>query len=135
MFIAAIKDPLKMSSTLQLIVDCIKNSDIELIGNKYIIEEMQKYQDLFASPSASILLSLLIFKTKVIEVDDTNILKCKLYFPAVELFDILHAATALQEDAIIITNDKHFDSIKEQKLIRVWSISEAIFLLPRSPQK
>jgi hypothetical protein len=92
-----IKNPLKMSSSLQLLVECIMNDAIELIGNKYIVDEMQKYQELFESPSASILLTLLIFKTKIVEIDDASILNCKPYFPVDEIIDILHAATALKK--------------------------------------
>jgi predicted nucleic acid-binding protein len=125
-FIAAIKNPLKMSFTLKLIVECIKNDSIELVGNEYIIEEMKKYQELFASPSASMLLSMIIAKTKVVAIRDDSILKCKPYFPVGEIIDILHAATALQEDAIIITNDKHFEGIKNQSLVQVWSMTDAI---------
>lgn len=110
-FIAAIKNPVKMSSSLELIIECIKNDEIELIGNEYSVGEMQKYQELFESPSASILLSLLILKTRIVDVSDTNILKCKPYFPAAEIMNIIHAATVLQEGGIIITNDKHFDRI------------------------
>jgi predicted nucleic acid-binding protein len=128
-FIAAIKNPLKMTSTLQLILECIKNADMELIGNKYLIEEMQKYQEIFNSPSASMILSLLIFKTKVVDIHDEEILICKPFFPSEEIVDILHAATALQEHAIIITNDKHFDEIKEQQIIQVWPLTEAIQML------
>ena len=36
------------------------------------------------------------------------------------------ASTCLKAEAVMITNDKHFDKIKKAGLIRVWSISEAI---------
>ena len=75
-FIAAIKNPVKISSSLELIIECIKNDEIELIGNEYGVNEMQKYQELFDSPSASILLSLLILKTRIVDVLITNILRC-----------------------------------------------------------
>jgi len=56
-----------------------------------------------------------------------NILKnCSKYFPKNEIVDIVHAATCLQENAILITNDKHFDKISKNKIIEVWSISKAI---------
>ncbi|MBN2149995.1 MAG: PIN domain-containing protein [Candidatus Lokiarchaeota archaeon] len=125
-FIAAIKNPLKTSSTLKLIVNCIKDDSIELVGNEYIIEEMQKYQEVYASPSASLLLSMLIAKTKIVATRDESVLKCKPYFPVEEIIDILHAATALQENATIITNDKHFEGIKRKSLVQVWSITDAI---------
>jgi predicted nucleic acid-binding protein len=40
--------------------------------------------------------------------------------------DIVHAATCLQEKSIMITNDKHFDKISEERVIEVWSTSTAI---------
>jgi len=51
---------------------------------------------------------------------------CKPYFPEEELIDIYHAATCLQEGAVVITNDRHFDKINDEKIIEVWSISKAI---------
>jgi AbrB family looped-hinge helix DNA binding protein len=39
---------------------------------------------------------------------------------------IYHAATCLQEGAILITNDRHFDRIRNEKIIEVWGISKAI---------
>lgn len=38
----------------------------------------------------------------------------------------MHAATALQADAVLITNDKDFDAIRKSGTIEVWRISEAI---------
>jgi predicted nucleic acid-binding protein len=51
---------------------------------------------------------------------------CRSYFPKDEYSDIIHAATCLQTGAILITNDKHFDRVKEKRIIKVWSIAEAI---------
>ena len=41
----------------------------------------------------------------------------------------VHAATCLQADAIIVTNDKHFNKMKEAEVITIWSISEALIEL------
>ena len=38
----------------------------------------------------------------------------------------MHAATCLQAKAVLITNDRDFDRIKESGIIEVWSIREAI---------
>lgn len=51
---------------------------------------------------------------------------CRPFFPETQLGDVVHAATCLETDAILITNDSHFDRIKESGLIRVWSITKAI---------
>ena len=40
--------------------------------------------------------------------------------------DIAHAATCLQEDAISITDDRHFERIRDEGIVEVWSISKAI---------
>ena len=77
------------------------------------------------------ILDLLINKTKIITIKDISIAKIKNYFPKNEILNLLHAATAYQENATIISNDKHFERLKETGLVNVWSISEAISqLLP-----
>ena len=60
------------------------------------------------------------------DVDEKFLRLCKLYFPENQLIDIYHAATCLQEGAVLITNDRHFDRINAEKIIEVWSISKAI---------
>jgi len=44
----------------------------------------------------------------------------------VPLSDIVHAATCLYADAILITNDNHFNKIKNDGLVEVWSNTKAI---------
>jgi len=41
----------------------------------------------------------------------------------------------LQEGAVLITNDRHFDKINDEKIIEVWSISKAIKELKYEPSK
>ncbi|MDD2251669.1 MAG: hypothetical protein PHQ10_01720 [Dehalococcoidales bacterium] len=48
------------------------------------------------------------------------------FFPESELSDIVHAATCLYTDAILITNDAHFNKIKQAEIIEVWSNTKAI---------
>jgi predicted nucleic acid-binding protein len=43
-----------------------------------------------------------------------------------EMSDIVHAATCLYADAVLITNDRHFDKIKKAGIIEVWSNAKAI---------
>jgi len=52
--------------------------------------------------------------------------QCAVFFPESELADMIHAACCLSTEAILITNDRHFDRIKENGLITVWNIVEAI---------
>ncbi|MFA4957946.1 MAG: hypothetical protein WC556_13335 [Candidatus Methanoperedens sp.] len=51
---------------------------------------------------------------------------CKQYFPKNQMADTVHAPTCLQSNAVLISNDKHFDKISEMKIIGVWKITEAI---------
>ena len=51
---------------------------------------------------------------------------CAAFFPESELSDIVHAATCLYTDAILITNDAHFNKIKQAEIIEVWSNTKAI---------
>jgi hypothetical protein len=39
---------------------------------------------------------------------------------------VVLAAACLQEGAVLITNDRHFDRIKKDEVIEVWGISDAI---------
>jgi len=58
--------------------------------------------------------------------NDEEVSKCAVFFPDDQLADMIHAACCLSTGAILITNDHHFDKIKRNGLIRVWSITEAI---------
>ena len=54
---------------------------------------------------------------------------CAPFIPESELSDIIHAATCLYADAILITNDHHFAKIKKSELVEVWSNTKAIKML------
>jgi len=55
-----------------------------------------------------------------------SLLTCKWFFPESVFADAVHAATCFETRAILISNDAHFDKIKESELIEVWKISETI---------
>ena len=126
LFIAAIKNPKKETTSLRLLLELIDNTTIVLIGNEFLIMEMGKYAQVFESKRGKEILQKLIDKTEVVDVDEKFLRLCKSYFPEDELIDIYHAATCLQEGAVLITNDRHFDKINDEKIIEVWSISKAI---------
>lgn len=126
LFIAAIKNPKKETTSMRLLLELIDDTTIVLIGNEFLIMEMEKYAQVFESKRGKEILEKLIDKTKVVDVDEKFLRLCKSYFPNDELIDIYHAATCLQEGVIMVTNDKHFDKIKDEKIIEVWSISKAI---------
>jgi len=65
-------------------------------------------------------------KVVVIEQSEADSLKCKPFFPVGSAADVVHAATCLHTGAVLISNDAHFDGIKEVDIIEVWSITDAI---------
>jgi len=125
-FVSAIKNPEKKLFSLDLIIECVRNATIELVGNKYLIEEMKKYKEKFNSLTASELLDLLMEKTKIIELAKEKIQTCKEYFHESQAKDVIHVSTCLEANAILITNDKDFKTIKKEGIIQVWSITDAI---------
>ena len=126
LFIASIKNPKKETTSLKLLLELINDANTVLIGNEFLIMEMDKYSKIFESKRGKEILQKLIDKTEVLDIDEKFLRLCKPYFPEDELIDTYHAATCLQEGAIIISNDRHFDKINDEKIIEVWSISKAI---------
>lgn len=120
LFIAAVKNGWTKSSEL---LSALLGGSAELVANKALLAEYEKYaQQLEAEYIFLYLKSRII----LISVSDEEIQRCKLFFPESQFSDAVHAATCLQSGALLITNDKHFDRIKDDGLIRVWTISEAI---------
>lgn len=120
LFIAAVKSGWTKSSEL---LSALLDGSAELVANKALLAEYEKYaQQLEAEYIFLYLKSRII----LISVSDEDIQRCKLFFPESQFSDAVHAATCLQSGAVLITNDKHFDKIKDDGLIRVWTISEAI---------
>ncbi|MCX9026293.1 MAG: PIN domain-containing protein [Candidatus Methanoperedens sp.] len=126
LFIAAIKNPKNETCSLRLLLELVDDAAIVLIGNEFLIMEMEKYAQVFESKRGKEILHKLIDKTELVNVDEKFLRLCKSYFPKDEIIDIYHAATCLQEGAVLITNDRHFERINDEKIIEVWSISKAI---------
>jgi len=125
-FIAAIRRPARETETLRLILRIIQDGSIRLVGNEYLLEEMARYAEVFRSGMASTLLHALISKMDVVEVKGKFITICGDYMDASDPADIIHAATCLQTDTTLITNDRHFDGVRDREIIEVWSITEAM---------
>ena len=125
-FIAAIKYPKKETKTLQLILIVIEREDIHLVGDEFLVEEMVRYAEEFKSETASWILSALLDKIKLVDVGKNHIKICKNYIKTPNMADILHAAVCLKSDAILITNDTHFNKIRDEGIITVWNISKVI---------
>ncbi len=126
LFVAAIKNPRKKAGALDLLLELISNDEIHLVGNDLLMMEFDKYSDKLKSKTTSHLIKKLKDKIVVVDVGENCIKKCGKYIPKKNIVDIVHAATCLQENSILITNDKHFDKIMKNKIIQVWNISLAI---------
>lgn len=132
-FVAAIKPftkPAQQShsdtKTLALLIKLINDEKIELFANFRLIEEYRELAEALSSKTGSLILQQLTAKTKTIEADGEAVSRCKPYLPKNESADIIHAATCLKTNAILISNGKDFDEIRRSELITVWKISEAI---------
>ncbi len=125
-FIAAIKYPKKQTKTLKLLIRIIKDQEIKLVGDKLLAEEMLRYAELLKSRTATTIVGGLLTKTTIVNVSENYRKICKAYLRTPDKADILHAAACLQTSSILITNDKHFDKIRKEGIIKVWSITEAI---------
>ena len=125
-FISAIKNPRRQTNSLRLILNIIEEPSISLVGNDLLVEEMVRYAELLRSETAAILLYALIAKMKIVNIQENYLKICKLYIETPNKADILHAATCLQTNAVLISNDHHFDKIRDEKIIKVWSSKEAI---------
>lgn len=124
--IAAMKNPRVEGKALQLVLHMIKREDIRIVGNHHLLKEMFGYAQRFGSKFALDLVWSLLGRMEVIYVGKNLKRACKKYFDTPRKADILHAATCLKADAVLITNDKDFDRIRDEDIIRVWSISEAV---------
>jgi len=120
LFIAAVKSGWAKSSEL---LSVLLDGSFELVANKALLAEYEKYaQELEAE------YIFVYLKSRIILTDQSEdeVHRCKPFFPESQASDVVHAATCLHTAAVLITNDKHFDKIRDDGLIRVWSISEAI---------
>lgn len=119
-FIAAVKRGWTKSTEL---VYHLLDSPAELFANELPIFEYEKYAKALSTYELlNYLKKALIHANPCQEEIDT----CAAFFPESELSDIVHAATCLYTDAILITNDAHFNKIKQAEIIEVWSNTKAI---------
>jgi len=96
------------------------------VGNSRLVDEYKRLAEELNSETSRLILRNLIEKMKIVEIEEAILTHCKPYLPANESADVIHAATSLQTAATLITNDRDFDKIKQSRIIKVWSISEAI---------
>ncbi|MBX8639309.1 MAG: PIN domain-containing protein [Thermoplasmata archaeon] len=125
-FVAAVRHPSRETGTLRFLLEVIQNDNLSLVGNEFWVEEMLRYAEEFHSETAALLVEALLGRARMIQVGNNFVSICTKYMPANDPADILHAATCLQERAILITNDKHSNRISDEHIIEVWSITKAI---------
>lgn len=125
-FIAAIKNPRKQTNTLRLLLKIIEDPDIALVGNELLLEEMLRYAEILKSQTIATIVAALLRKTSMVRVSENYRRVCKAYIKTPDRADVLHAATCLQTGAILITNDRHFDRLRNEGIIKVWTIKESI---------
>ena len=88
LFIAAIKNPKRETASLRLLMELTDDTTIVLIGNEFLIMEMEKYAQVFESKRGKEILRKLIDKTEVMVVNENFLRLCKSYFPEDQLIDI-----------------------------------------------
>lgn len=116
----------KNTITLQLLLKLLFDDNIELVAGTPLLIEIEEIGHIFRQPLPRKVYSTLLIKTRRIDPSPESFQTCKPYFPGSEASDMVHAATCLEAEATLITNDRHFERIRDAGLIRVWSIQEAI---------
>ena len=113
-FIAAIKKG--WTKTTDLVFHLLTRAEFEIVANDVLIAEYEKYA---RSLNAEEFLEFLKLRITVVNPSESEVETCRPYFPESEVADVIHAATCLKTKAVLITNDRHFDRIKESHLIKV----------------
>lgn len=125
-FISAIQDPRRQTGPLSLILHIIEEPGIGLVGNTPLAEKMARYAELLKSETAATLLYALIAKIEIVKIQENYLKICKTYIETPDNAEILHAATCLQTNATLISNDHHFNRIRNEGIIKVRNTTEAI---------
>jgi len=119
-FIAAVKKG--WTKTTELVLHLLSNPEFVLVANDVLLAEYERYAKAF---DAENFLEFMRLRVTIINPSDDEIRMCRQYFPESEVADAVHAATCLKTNAVLITDDKHFDLIRKAGLIEVWNTSEA----------
>ena len=124
--ISAIKEPKRQTDTLKLMIKIISEPRFALVGNDLLAYELLRYAEVLQSETATSVVAALLSKMELIDVSKNYRKICKKYVKTPDKADILHAGTCLQTGAVLITNDRHFDKIRDEGIIEVWNVSKAI---------
>ncbi|MCX6673405.1 MAG: PIN domain-containing protein [Methanothrix sp.] len=120
LFIAAVKGRWTKSSEL---LSTLLDSPVELVANKALLSEYEKYARVL---DAEYIFDYLKSRLIIINQSEEEVVSCRQFFPVNQAADVVHAATCLHARAVLISNDRHFEKIREAGIIEVWTISEAI---------
>ena len=125
-FVAAIKHPRRETATLRFLITLLRTEDVALVCNEHWAEELLRYAEAFRSETATWLASALLDRARLVRVAPRYVKLSAQYVTTRDVADVIHAATCLQEHAILITNDRHFDRIRDEGIVEVWSIAQAL---------
>ncbi|SEV92706.1 type II toxin-antitoxin system VapC family toxin [Thermococcus thioreducens] len=120
-FIAAVKTG--RTDTTELLLHVLSGDKYRVIGNDVLLAEYRKYAERL---NALDFYEFLRLRMEIVNPSRKEVLRLLPHFPPSQIADAVHAATCLKTGAILITNDRHFEKVAEEGLIKVWSISEAI---------
>jgi len=121
-FIAAAKRG--WTKTTELVIRLTEGQE-DLIADEALIGEYRKYATGLGN-YGQLLLNHILQKAFVLKPSNDEIVLCLPFFPENQEADVLHAATCLNAGGILISNDKHFEKIRNAGIVEVWTISEAI---------
>ncbi len=129
-FIAAFKSG--YTATTKLLQKLLSDPGVDLIVDDILLVEYEKWLNQLSSKLPSIkdqaetLYYLIKAKAVKVRPEKVDIETVKPHMPKSEYADTYHAAACLRADSILITNDKDFNNIRKLKIIKVWSITEAL---------
>ena len=107
----------KNTKALSLLIHLITDETIDVISNSRLVAEYMHLAEELNSKTSRLILRQLTAKITMVDVDQEALSRCKPYLPEKESAGIIHAATCLQTDAILITNDNDFNKIKHSGLL------------------
>jgi len=125
-YVAAVKRSGRITPSRRLLEHFLNDPRIELVGNAWWLEELLRYAEESRSEAALELAEELAQKVEILELAERFVAACSELVGAENPVDTLHAATCLQSDATLISNDPDFDRIRDAHVIRVLSITEAL---------
>jgi len=104
----------------------LADDEIGLIGDRYLAEEMLQYTEVYPSETAISLLDAFASRTEFIEVESRYLKIIRNYMGTTDISDIYHASVCLQMDFTLISDDHHFDKIRDEGVLTVWNTKTAI---------